>query len=182
MSGRGFSTLSTSPALARVDRPQETMACPPSLHYQTQLARVVRGRLARGRPLEIVEVGVEPADQLIQLEGGFPNIEKQVAPRATAPDAALPVDGGIISLVPGATAFELSGSDLQGGQVFSTFLSVSPFNAVLKLRMPSPSPLATSGIFFPPNNSVATARITNNSGQPMDSNIPYLTIPQTLPV
>ena len=83
------------------------------LYNQAQLARIVRGRLGRGRPLEVIEVGVEPADQLIQLEGGFPNIEKQAAPRATAPDAALPVDGGIVSLVPGTAAFELSGSDLQ---------------------------------------------------------------------
>jgi hypothetical protein len=86
-----------------------------SLRNQAQLARVVRGRLGRGRPLQVVEVGVEPADQLIELEGRLPNIEKQAAPRATAPDAALPVDGGIISLVPGAASFELSGSDLQGG-------------------------------------------------------------------
>ncbi len=101
---------------AHPNRPQKTMACPTgSLRNQAQLARVVRGRLGRGRPLEVVEVGVEPADQLIELEGRLPNIEKQAAPRATAPDAALPVDGGIISLVPGAASFELSGSDLQGG-------------------------------------------------------------------
>jgi REP element-mobilizing transposase RayT len=46
-----------------------------SLHDQAQLARVVRGRLGRGQRAEIVEVGVEPADQLVQLEGGLPDIE-----------------------------------------------------------------------------------------------------------
>jgi len=75
----------------------------------------VRGRLGPGQGLEIVEVGVEPADHLIQFEGGLPNIEKQAASRATASDATLPVDGGIISLVAGTASFELPGSDLQGG-------------------------------------------------------------------
>jgi len=114
-------------------QPQKTMARPTLLHQQTHLARVVCRRLGPGQRLEIVEVGVEPADQLIQLEGGFPNIEKQAAPRARAPDAALPVDSGTISFVSGAASFELPGSNLQGGQAFSTPFSVSPFIAVLKI-------------------------------------------------
>ena len=38
----------------------------------------------------------------------------------------------------------------------------------LKLRIPSPKPFATSGIFLPPNNSTATPRITRSSGKPSD--------------
>src|ERR1035441_3326588 len=51
---------------------------------------------------------------------------------------------------------------------FSSTFSSSPFKAVLKLRIPSPKPFATSGIFLPPNNSTATPRITRSSGKPID--------------
>jgi hypothetical protein len=57
--------------------------------------------------------GVELADQPIQFEGGFPDLEQQFAALASTYNGALTVNGRIVSLVPGATAFELSGSDLQ---------------------------------------------------------------------
>src|ERR1035441_3269639 len=55
------------------------------------------------------------------------------------------------------------------GTAAASGFSGSPFRAVLKLRIPSPSPLATSGIFFPPNSSTATPRITSSSGKPIVS-------------
>src|ERR1700690_2162690 len=50
-------------------------------------------------------------------------------------------------------------------------VSGGPFKESLKLRMPSPKPLATSGIFLPPNRRTATTRMTNNSGKPIERNI-----------
>jgi hypothetical protein len=63
--------------------------------------------------LQVVVIGVELANELIELEGGLPDLEKEVASRAAAAYGALAIDRGVISSVPGATAVELSGSDLQ---------------------------------------------------------------------
>jgi polyphenol oxidase len=41
----------------------------------------------------------------------------------------------------------------------------------LKFRIPSPKPLASSGILLPPNNKTATTKITSNSGSPIVSSI-----------
>lgn len=41
----------------------------------------------------------------------------------------------------------------------------------MKFRIPSPKPLASSGILLPPNNKTATTRITSNSGSPIVSSI-----------
>src|SRR5436190_14103272 len=51
---------------------------------------------------------------------------------------------------------------------FSSTFSSSPFKADLKLRMPSPRPFATSGIFLPPNSSTAIPRMTRSSMGPID--------------
>ncbi len=56
------------------------------------------------------------------------------------------------------------------GGVESGF-SASWRNASLKFRIPSPRPLASSGIFLPPNSNAATARMTSSSGQPIVSMI-----------
>src|SRR5215472_19315387 len=46
--------------------------------------------------------------------------------------------------------------------------------AFLKFLIPSPKPLATSGIFFPPNSRTATTRMTTSSGKPIDRNMGLL--------
>src|SRR2546427_5122325 len=51
---------------------------------------------------------------------------------------------------------------------FSSTFSSSPLRACLKLRMPSPRPFATSGIFLPPNSSTAIPRMTRSSMGPID--------------
>jgi hypothetical protein len=56
---------------------------------------------------------IEPADQLVELERGLPNVAEQAAARASAPYAATAIDGGVVTLVLGATALELPGSDFQ---------------------------------------------------------------------
>jgi hypothetical protein len=63
--------------------------------------------------LEVVMAGVELADQLIQIEGGLPDLEEQLTALASTFYGALPVDWWVVSLVSGAAALELSGSDLQ---------------------------------------------------------------------
>ena len=84
-----------------------------SLREQAHLARIGGRRFWRGGALQIVVAGIEFPYQLVELEGGFPDIEEQVAAQAARLDTALPVDGGIVTLMPGATALELPGSDLQ---------------------------------------------------------------------
>ena len=69
--------------------------------------------LGRSRLLEVVVVRVETADQAVEVERRFPDLEEQVAARTTASNASGAIDGGIVSLVLGAAAFELAGSDLQ---------------------------------------------------------------------
>ncbi len=44
----------------------------------------------------------------------------------------------------------------------------SPFMAALKLRIPSPRPLARSGILLLPKNSTAIPKMISNSGKPID--------------
>lgn len=56
---------------------------------------------------------IELADQMIQREGGFPDLEQQFATLAATFDGALAVDRWTVGLVPAAAALELSGSDLQ---------------------------------------------------------------------
>jgi len=56
---------------------------------------------------------IEPADQLVELERGLPNVAEQAAARARASYAATAIDGRVVALVPGATALELPGSDFQ---------------------------------------------------------------------
>jgi hypothetical protein len=80
---------------------------------QAQLARVGGGNFRRGRALQIVELGIEAADQLVQLDGSLPDLEEKIAALAGADDSALAVDGWIVTLVPGAAAVEFARSDLQ---------------------------------------------------------------------
>lgn len=56
---------------------------------------------------------VELADKLIEAERSFPDFEEQPAPGTAAADAARPVYGGIVALMPSATARELARSNLQ---------------------------------------------------------------------
>ena len=79
---------------------------------QTHLAGVVN-RLRVLRTFQIVVGGVELPDQLVQLEGSFPDLVQQTTARAAAPNAALPVGGWVEPSVFGATAIELPGSNLQ---------------------------------------------------------------------
>src|SRR5579872_5051351 len=65
---------------------------------------------------------------------------------------------------------------LSSGLLSSGGLVSSPFIAVLKLRIPSPRPFATSGIFLPPNSSTKTAMMTSSSMGPIDlMRTPYVT-------
>ena len=57
--------------------------------------------------------GIELADELIEPEGSLPDFQEQAAAGAAAADAALPIDGGIVGLMPSATARELARSNLQ---------------------------------------------------------------------
>ena len=63
--------------------------------------------------LEIVVVGVELTDQLVQFEGRFPDVEQQATPLAAAFDGAPAVDRRIVPPVSGTAAVKLSGSNLQ---------------------------------------------------------------------
>ena len=63
--------------------------------------------------LEIVVPGIELADELVQLERGFPDLKQQVASRAAALSRRATVGSGIVALVAPATAVELARSDLQ---------------------------------------------------------------------
>jgi hypothetical protein len=56
--------------------------------------------------------GVETADQMVQMQGGFPDFKHQAASRAGAPYGAEPIDRGVVSLVAGAAAVKFAGSDL----------------------------------------------------------------------
>jgi hypothetical protein len=71
------------------------------------------GRFGSGRLPDVVMIRVEPADQLVELERGLPNVAEQAAARASAAYAATAIDGGVVPLVLGATALELPGSDFQ---------------------------------------------------------------------
>ena len=73
----------------------------------------MRGSFGGRRTFQVVQPRVEFPDELIELQGRFPDVEKQVATDARALDAALPVHCGVVSFVPGATAAEFSRSDLQ---------------------------------------------------------------------
>ena len=67
--------------------------------------------------------GIELADELIQIERGFPDFKQQVAPRAAALSRGAAIGGGIVALVAPATAVELARSDLQR---LALYLSISP--------------------------------------------------------
>ena len=82
-----------------------------SVGDQAHLPRVGRGRFRLAGPLQIVVVRVESADQLVEPERRLPDIAKQGASRAAAGNAAAAVDSGVVTLVFGATAVELPGSD-----------------------------------------------------------------------
>jgi len=66
----------------------------------------------RGPPAVIV-IGIETADQLVELQGGLPDFAQQGAARAGAGYSAAAIHGGVIPFVPGTTALELPGSDFQ---------------------------------------------------------------------
>ena len=59
--------------------------------------------------------GVEAANELIQAQRRFPDLTEELAAIAAAYDSSRPVDGGIESFVAGATAIELSRTDLHAG-------------------------------------------------------------------
>jgi hypothetical protein len=56
---------------------------------------------------------IEAANELIDFEGSFPNIPEKLASWATAVDDWLTVDGGVVLFMSAATAFKLTGADLQ---------------------------------------------------------------------
>ncbi|HUA57145.1 MAG TPA: hypothetical protein VML19_00220 [Verrucomicrobiae bacterium] len=58
-------------------------------------------------------VGIELPDKLVEFQRRLPDLEQQIAARASAFDAALAVDGGIIPFVPGTAALEFAGADFQ---------------------------------------------------------------------
>jgi hypothetical protein len=74
-------------------------------------------RFFHGWPLQIVVLGVESADELIELEGGFPDITQKTAAQAAPNDASASVDSGAVAFVPGAAAIELAGANFQGSVV-----------------------------------------------------------------
>ena len=80
---------------------------------EAHLAWIGDRKLWARTSLEVIMAGVKLADQLIQFDGGFPDLEEQLTALTCTFYGALPVDWRVVSLVPGATAFELSGSDLQ---------------------------------------------------------------------
>jgi hypothetical protein len=57
--------------------------------------------------------GIELPDELVEPQGGFPNIAKKTAAGASATDSAATVHGRIIAFVTGAAAIKFSRSDLQ---------------------------------------------------------------------
>jgi len=79
---------------------------------QAQLAGIVRWHFGR-ELLEVVVPGIELADELVQLERGFPDLKQQVASRTAALSRRATVGGGIVAFVAPATAVELARSDLQ---------------------------------------------------------------------
>ena len=72
----------------------------------------MRRRLGR-ELIKVVVPGIEFADELVELERGFPDLKQQVASRAAALSRRTTIGGGIIALVAPATAVELARSDLQ---------------------------------------------------------------------
>src|SRR5437764_4797298 len=58
-------------------------------------------------------LGIEVADQPVQSQGGFPNLEQQGTPRAGATNCSRPIHGGVVAFVFGAAAVKFAGSDLQ---------------------------------------------------------------------
>jgi hypothetical protein len=58
-------------------------------------------------------LGIETADQLVDIQGRFPNIPKKLTPLASFGDTGLPIDGWIVAFMFTATAFEFPRSDLQ---------------------------------------------------------------------
>jgi len=80
---------------------------------ERHLARVGEGALRFWWAPDVVVIRIEPADQLVELERGLPNIAEEAAARASSADAAAAIDGGVVTFVLGATALELPGSDSQ---------------------------------------------------------------------
>jgi len=58
-------------------------------------------------------VRIEPADQLIQIERCFPDVEEEIATGTSASNGATAIYSRIVSFVPAATAVKLTGADLQ---------------------------------------------------------------------
>jgi hypothetical protein len=63
--------------------------------------------------IQVIVLGVEFTNELIELEGGLPDFAKQAASGAASDDTTTAVDGGIVPLVLGATAVKLAGADFQ---------------------------------------------------------------------
>ncbi len=70
---------------------------------------------------------IEPPDELIELERGFPNVAQEPTSQASSDNTTAPVDSGIVPFVPGATAVELAGANFQS----SVFSSLDFFDFVL---------------------------------------------------
>jgi len=65
------------------------------------------------RPFQIVMAGVERANEPVELQRGFPNLEQQTAALASVANSAPAIDGWVILLVAAAPAIEFARADLQ---------------------------------------------------------------------
>jgi len=84
------------------------------LSDQAHLPRIRLHGCGRRRPPHIVMARVEFANQLIQLERCFPDIEQKQAAVAATLDPALAIDSRVVPFMFGATAVEFARADLQG--------------------------------------------------------------------
>ena len=77
------------------------------------------GRRRLGGTLQVIVIGVELADQAVELERRLPDVGQEIASGTVAADPSPALRDGVIALVAGATAGEAAGSDLHADRVLS---------------------------------------------------------------